>query len=456
MPVTCEQVVRAPKRLGGTQAPSNDMSDSQVYEQWKHALRLRLGELLDNGARATGASTLDRKTISTQLSLLNNTLLESGQAVLSTQEQKRLIEELANEVIGLGPLEPLVADPEVTEIMVNGPSQVFVERHGRLERASATFRDEQHVMAVIERLLESARLSVTETNPCVDASLPDGSRINVIIPPLVLNGPTLTIRKKLRQWKMEEVVSLESLSPEAAEFLEACVKAKVNFVISGGTSTGKTTLVSILSCFIPRDERIITIENVAELELPNREHWIRLVSRSSNMEGRGEVPLRTLVRNALRMRPDRIILGEARSGEALDVVQAMHTGHEGVMTVLHANSPEAALERLETLMLMSGLDLPPQVCRAQIASVVDVVVHLSRYTDGRRRITSIAHVLGSSQGGFQLEELFVFEVRGFQADGMLDGGLRYTGVRPKFLPKFQVSNVPIPAWINPELRQEGE
>lgn len=425
-----------------------EMSDSQdVYDQLKLKLRLRLAELLENSAGVKRTTTLDRDTISTQLRLLLSASRAPRPPVLATKEQARLVEELASEVIGLGPLEPLVADPQVTEIMVNGPGQVFVERHGRLERVSATFRDEQHVMAVIERLLESARLSVTETNPCVDASLPDGSRINVIIPPLVLNGPTITIRKKLRQWKMEDFVSLESLSHQAAEFLEACVKAKVNVVISGGTSTGKTTLVSLLSFYIPNEERIITIENVAELELPNRQHWIRLVARSSNIEGRGEIPLRTLVRNALRMRPDRIILGEARSGEALDVVQAMHTGHEGVMTVLHANSPQAALERLETLMLMSGLELPPQVCRTQIASVVDLVVHLARSADGHRRITAIAQVLGNSQGEFQLEELFLFEVRGFQPDGTLEGGLRYTGVRPKFLQKFQFSNVPIPAWL---------
>lgn len=423
---------------------------AEVYEQFKQQMRLRLAEWLENGARArdTGAAPLDRETLSAQLRRIVNASLEPRRPALSAHDQERVIEELANEVMGVGPLEPFLTDPQVTEIMVNGPQQVYVERHGRLERTTAAFRDEQHLLAVIERLLEAAHLSVTEATPCLDASLPDGGRINVIVPPLVLNGPTLTIRKKLRRWNMEDFVSLESLSRQAAEFLDACVKAKVNFVISGGTSTGKTTLVSLLSASIPSNERIITIETNAELELPNRDHWIRLVGRLPNMEGRGEISLRMLVRNALRMRPDRIILGEARGGEALDVVQAMHTGHEGVMTVLHANSPQAALERLETLMMMSGLDLPPQVCRTQIASVVDVVVHLARYADGSRRIASIAHVLGSSQGGFQLEELFAFEVRGFQPDGTLEGGLRYTGVRPKFLQKFHVSNVPIPAWMS--------
>jgi len=424
------------------------MTNSQaIYDQLKHKLRLRLADLLENGARAGEDASLDRETISAQLRQLLSVPRDARQPGLSAEEQTRLVEELANEVIGLGPLEPLLADPQVSEIMVNGHTQVYVERRGRLERTTATFKDDQHLMAVIERLLDSARLSVTEANPCVDASLPDGARVNVIIPPLVLNGPTMTIRKKLRQWTMADFVSLDSLSPQAAEFLEACVKAKANVIVSGGTSTGKTTLVSIFSSFIPQEERIITIENVAELDLPNREHWIRLVARDPNLAGRGEVPLRTLVRNALRMRPDRIILGEARSGEALDVVQAMHTGHEGVITVLHANSAQAALERLETLMLMSGLDLPPQICRAQIASAVDVVVHLARYADGSRRVASIVDVPNSPSGDFQLVELFTFEVRGFRPDGTLEGGLRYTLTRPSFLQKFQLNNVPVPTWV---------
>lgn len=347
----------------------------------------------------------------------------------------------------VGPLEPLLLDPETTEIMINGPEQVYVERHGRLERAPAAFRDANHLMSVIERLLDSAGMSVTSSEPCVDASLPDGSRINVIVPPLVLNGPTVTIRKKIRPWTMDDYLRLESLSAQAKEFLEACVKAKVNLIVSGGTSTGKTTLVSLLSSCIPQTERIITIENVAELELAGHEHWIRLVARSPNIEGRGEIPLRTLVRNALRMRPDRIILGEARGGEALDVVQAMNSGHDGVVTVLHANSPHAALERLQTLMLMSGLELPLAACQLQVARGVDVVIHMSRFADGSRRIGSIAQVLDSVEGGFQVEELFAFEVRGFQDSGRLEGALRYTGARPKVVEKFRLHNVPVPAWV---------
>ena len=421
------------------------MTDSQVaYEQLKQKLRLRLAALLENGAREGEATDLDREAISTQLRLLLSASREPRQPVLSAQEQARLVEELADEIIGAGPLEPLLADPEVTEIMVNGPGQVYVERGGRLERTGVAFRDANHLMSVIERLLDTAGASVTESEPCLDATLPDGARINVIIPPLVLNGPTMTIRKKLRRWTMDDFIAYGTLTPQVAELLAACVKAKVNLVISGGTSTGKTTLVSILSSFILQEERIITIENVAELDLPNREHWIRLVARAPNIEGRGEMPLRALVRNAMRMRPDRIILGEARGGEALDVVQAMHTGHQGVITVMHADSPQAALERLETLMLMSGLDLPPQACRMQIASAIELIVHLSRFPDGSRKVTQVSQVAGVEAQGFVVEDLFRFEPKGLTSEGQVLGSLVATGTPPRFMKKFDTAGLRLP------------
>ena len=283
-----------------------------VYEQFKDKLRLRLAELIDTRAKETQELRLDRETISRQLHLLVNSKPEPGQQALPAVDQERLIEELANEIVGLGPLELLLLDPQVTEIMVNGPDQIFVERGGRLEHVPASFRDNSHLMTVIERLLGRTGMAVTGQQPCVDASLPDGTRLNIIIPPLVLNGATVTIRKKLRHWGIDDFVTVNSLTAETAEFLAACVKAKVNFIISGGTSTGKTTLVSVLSTFLPPEERVITIENVAELELLNRQHWVRLVARSPNIDGRGEIPLRVLVHNALRMRPDRIIVGECR------------------------------------------------------------------------------------------------------------------------------------------------
>ena len=419
-----------------------------IHERVKARLKMRLVDLLDGTVNGGPMSPGQRTILEEQLRQMFKTLPEEFRGVsLSSEDEQRLVQDVIDDTIGFGPLDRLLADPSITEIMVNGPTELFVERNGRLQRADSVFRDAHHLMTVIERLLGTLGLAVTESDPICDASLPDGTRINVIISPLVLNGPVLTIRTKSRTWTMDDYLKAGALSPEAAAFLRACVRAKVNLVVSGGTSTGKTTLVSILSNDIPPDERIITIENVAELELPQREHWIRLVAKSPNLEGRGEIPLRTLVKNALRMRPDRLILGEARGGEALDVVQAMHSGHDGVMTVLHANTPRAALERLQTLMLMSGLDLPPEACRVQIASAVDLVVHLGRYADGSRRIAAITQVLGTSQEGFALEDLFLFEVQGFAPDGRLSGTCRYTGAVPKFLSKFHLANVEIPSWV---------
>ncbi len=418
-----------------------------AYERVKARLKMRLADLLE-GSPNTYRSAAQRKSLEENLTQVFRALPDDLRGVrISGDDERRLVQEVIDDVVGLGPLDPLMADPTVTEIMVNGPHEIFVERAGHLERVEARFRDVHHLMMVIERMLSAVGLTVNESEPLCDASLPDGARINVIIPPLILNGPTLTIRTKSRTWTMDDYVKVGGLSVEGAEFLKACVRAKVNMVISGGTSTGKTTLVSILSNEIPQAERIITIENVAELELPGRDHWIRLVGKSANLEGRGEIPLRTLVRNALRMRPDRIILGEARGGEALDVVQAMHSGHDGVMTVLHANTPRAALERLETLMLMSGLDLPPAACRTQIASAVDLVVHIGRFADGSRHVAAITQVLGVSQEGFELEDLFVFEGQGYTTDGQLRGAYRYTGAKPKCLAKFHLSNVDVPSWV---------
>lgn len=417
-----------------------------AYQRIKARMKVQLVDLLDGKSKASGGE-VPRAILRENLAQVIKASPESRGLSMSGEEQERLIQDVLNEVVGLGPLDPLLSDPTITEIMVNGPHEIFIERNGRLERVDAKFRDTDHLMSVIDRMLGTVGVVVNESSPLCDASLRDGARINVIIPPLVLNGPVVTIRRKGRDWTMQDYLAMNALSEQAAEFLQACVKAKVNIVISGGTSTGKTTLVTILSAFIPRNQRIITIENVPELELLGREHWIRLVARQGGADGRGEVPVRALVKNALRMRPDRIILGEARGGEALDVVQAMHSGHDGIMTVLHGNTPRAALERLETLMLMSGLDLPPAACRTQIASAVDLVVHVSRYADGTRRVAAVSQLLGTSQEGFQLEDVFVFEAQGFAPSGELQGTCRYTGVRPKALPKFHLNNVEVPAWL---------
>ena len=427
--------------------PATDVTSA--YERMKSKLKLRLLDLVDGLPQAQDASAR-RLAMEDQIrQLVKIGLPQGGQVIqFSPEEQTRLIAEAINEAIGYDLLDRLLADPTISEIMVNGPSEIFVERDGRLERLPETFRDAHHLMSVIERMLGAVHLTVNEASPLCDASLPDGSRINVIIPPLALNGPVVTIRRKLREWTMAEYLQLGVLSEQAAEFLEGCIKAKVNIIVSGGTSTGKTTLVSILTSCIPAEHRIITIENISELELTGREHWIRLVAKLPNVENKGEIPLRLLVKNALRMRPDRIILGEARGGEALDVVQAMHSGHDGFITVLHANSARAALERLETLMLMSGLELPPAACRTQIASAADLVVHVARFVDGTRRLASISQVLGSSpQEGFDMEDLFAFDAEGFTPEGRLKGVCRYTGAKPKFLEKFHLNNVAVPSWL---------
>ena len=424
-----------------------DAHNSALYERAKTRLKMRLLAMLETIPDERRKS-LERRELQEHLRQGYRQLPEEFRTLsLGETGEAQLFEEVIDDVLGRGPLEPFLKDQTITEIMVNGPHEIFIERNGKLIRTPATFHDTTHLMGVLERMLSEAGLTVNAADPVCDASLPDGLRLNVIIPPLVLNGPTATIRRKLRDWTLDEYVAGGAFSLEAAEFLQACVKAKTNLIISGGTSTGKTTLVSILSSLIPPDDRIITIENVAELDLQGREHWVRLVGRAPNLQGRGEISLRVLVKNALRMRPDRMILGEARGGEALDVVQAMHSGHDGVMTVLHANSPEAALERLETLMMMSGLDLPSNVCRMQIATAVDLVIHLARFADGSRRVSSISQVMGADHGAFQLEEVFMFQVDGFSPDGALQGALRYTGVKPKALTKFQLNNVPVPSWV---------
>lgn len=429
------------------------MPEETAYEQLKSKVKIRLARLLqDHEFNGQEVSSASRERVAGQIQQVLGQVLEMLPAELrqhaaAAEQRQRLIRELTEEIVGIGPLESLLMDPEVTEIMVNGAQQVYAERQGSLQLTGVTFHDTAHLMAMIERLLDQAGVAVTESEPCVDASLSDGSRINVVLPPVSVSGPTVTIRKRLRQISAEELVSLGSISPQAATFLEVCVKSRVNMIVAGGTSTGKTTLVGILSAFIPPEERIITIENVAELELPHRPHWVRLVARLPNLEGRGEVSLRTLVKNALRMRPDRIILGEARGGEALDIVQAMQTGHEGVITVLHANSPEGALERLETLMLMSGLDMPLSACRHQVAQAVELIIQLSRFPDGSRRIERIVQVTGTKSAGFLTEDLFAVQVQAAGEGASAIGPLAPTGVLPRFTKKFIRHHQEVPAGL---------
>jgi len=350
---------------------------------------------------------------------------------LSQSERERLVHEIKNEVLGLGPLEPLLADPTVSDILVNGYNRVYVERRGRLERVPVRFRDDQHLLKIIDKIASAVGRRIDESSPMVDARLPDGSRVNAIIPPLALDGPALSIRKfAVDALTVDDLIRLGTLSAEAARLLEAVVKARLNVVISGGTGSGKTTLLNVLSSFIPEHERIVTIEDSAELRL-QQEHVVRLETRPPNIEGQGEVTLRELVRNALRMRPDRIVVGEVRGGEALDMMQAMNTGHDGSLTTVHANSPRDALLRLETMMSMSGLDIPDKALRRQIASAIDIVIQVARLSDGSRRLVSLQEVTGMEGEIITMQEIFRFTQSGVDERGRVVGRFGPTGIRPR-------------------------
>ncbi|RCK69298.1 CpaF family protein [Desertihabitans brevis] len=360
------------------------------------------------------------------------------QVPLTTEQRQRLVHDVQDEVIGHGPLQRLLDDPTVTEIMVNGPETIYVEQHGRLTRASARFASEEHLRRVIERIVSRVGRRIDESSPLVDARLPDGSRVNAVIPPLAFSGSSLTIRKFSRDpFKVDDLIEFGTLTPEMAELLRACVEARLNVIVSGGTGTGKTTLLNVLSSFIPEGERIITIEDAVELQL-QQDHVVRLESRPPNIEGRGEINIRDLVRNSLRMRPDRIVVGEVRGGESLDMLQAMNTGHDGSLSTVHANSPRDAIARLETLVLMAGMDLPLRAIREQIASAVDVVVQLTRLRDGTRRVTAVTEVQGMEGQTVTLQDAFLFDyAAGLDADGRFLGRPVPTGVRPRFTDRFE-------------------
>ena len=372
-----------------------------------------------------------------------NTVLESESIVLTRVERMRLFEAISAEILGFGPIEPLLNDDSVSEIMVNGPSQVYVERNGNLILSDVLFADDDHVMRVIDRIVSPLGRRIDESSPMVDARLPDGSRINAIIPPISLVGPVLTIRKFAKDpLTTDDLVRFGTMTPEMVVFLEACVKARLNVVVSGGTGSGKTTTLNLLSSFIPEDERIITIENAAELQL-RQDHVVTLESRAANIEGRGEVSIRDLVINSLRMRPERIVVGECRGGEALDMLQAMNTGHDGSMTTAHSNAPRDTLARLETMVLMAGVDLPVRAIREQIASAVDVIVHQSRLKDGSRKITYVTEVQGMEGDVIVLQDIFEYEQTGVE-NGRVVGRLKPTGIRPKFMTQFETSNIYLP------------
>ena len=366
-----------------------------------------------------------------------NRVVEESRLPLTAVERKRLIGEVKDDVLGFGPLEPLLADPTITEVMVNGPDSVYVEIAGRINQVPVRFDDEKHLRRVIDRIITRVGRRIDESSPLVDARLADGSRVNAIIPPLAFSGSTLTIRKfSAEAMSVADLENLGTLSPEIAELLQACVQARLNVLISGGTGTGKTTLLNVLSSFIPQTERIITIEDAVELKL-QQEHLVRLESRPPNVEGKGEVTIRDLVRNALRMRPDRIVVGEVRGAEALDMLQAMNTGHDGSLTTVHANSARDAMSRLETLVLMAGMELPLRAIREQIAAAIDVVIQLARLRDGTRRIVGINEVHGMEGQTITMQDIFTFDYSpGLDSAGRFLGKTVPTGVRPLFVDRF--------------------
>jgi pilus assembly protein CpaF len=366
---------------------------------------------------------------------------------LARDDRDRLAAELADDILGHGPLERLLADDSVTEIMVNGPYDVWVERQGRLYETTVRFTDESHLRRIINKIVAQVGRRVDESSPMVDARLPDGSRVNAVIPPLSLTGPLLTIRKfSKKRLEMTDLIRLGTLSTETVEFLQRCVLAQLNILVSGGTGSGKTTLLNALSTAVPDDDRIVTIEDAAELRL-NQRHVLRLEARPKNIEGEGEIAIRELVRNSLRMRPDRIIVGEVRGPEALDMLQAMNTGHDGSLSTIHANTPRDALSRVETMVLMAGYDLPMRAIRQQVASALDLIVHLERLEDGSRRVTAITEVQRMESDVITLQDIFEFKIQEVTSERVVVGSLRPTGLRPAFLQKFEKRGVNLPVGL---------
>jgi pilus assembly protein CpaF len=433
-----------PPRAAASGRPVPVMSPGSTRESFRdlkyRVLKQVIGEL-DSQLDLSNEAEIRR-----QVETLFEHALEGEAPGLMRGERARMLEQITDEIVGLGPLEPLLQDTSITEVMVNGPEQVYVEREGKLVETDVKFQDDNHVMRIIDRIISPLGRRVDESSPMVDARLADGSRVNAVIPPISLVGPVLTVRKfAASPFTVDDLIRFGSATPEMFDFLRACVEARLNVFISGGTGSGKTTLLNVLSSFIPDDERIVTIEDAAELQLRQR-HVVTMEARPSNIEGKGAVPIRELVRNSLRMRPDRIIVGEVRSGEALDMLQAMNTGHDGSMSTGHANSPRDMLARLETMVLMAGMDLPLRAIREQIAAAVDLIIHQERLKDGSRKITAITEVQSMEGDVIVLQDIFIFEQLGV-SEGKIEGRLRPTGVRPRFSEKFDVRGFHLPAQL---------
>jgi pilus assembly protein CpaF len=425
-------------RGGGDEAAGQGTGN--VYQEMK----ARLHRAIINRMDLTKLGQLDPEQLHAEVSRLVEDMIAVENAPLSVSERERLIGEVRHELFGLGPLEPLLADPEVSDILVNSPKQVYIERRGKLELTSVEFKDDEHLMRVIERIVSTVGRRIDESSPMVDARLQDGSRVNAIIAPLALDGPVLSIRRfGAEPLRMASLIEKNALTKDMAEMFEMCVKARLNVLISGGTGAGKTTLLNALSSYIPDDQRIVTIEDSAELQL-QQPHVVRLETRPPNIEGKGEVTQRDLVKNALRMRPDRIVIGEVRGGEAIDMLQAMNTGHDGSLTTIHANTPRDALARLETMIQMTGMRLSDRAMRQQVASALDLVIQGARLSDGTRRITSISEITGMEGETITMQEIFQFERKGVDKDGKVIGRYRPTGVRPRFAERLKQYGMQLP------------
>ncbi|HKH31741.1 MAG TPA: CpaF family protein [Gaiellaceae bacterium] len=428
------------ERLSATRPAVATARGDDPFAELKNRVHLSvIGEL---GPQLFNA-TMDPNGLRDRVTADIRTHLATEQGI-SRDDRERLVAEIADDILGHGPLERLLADESITEIMVNGPFEVWVERQGRLYETTVRFTDESHLRRIINKIVAQVGRRIDEASPLVDARLPDGSRVNAVIPPLSLSGPLVTIRKfSKRRLDLNDLIKLGTLSSDTVEFLHRCIVAQLNILVSGGTGSGKTTMLNALSTAIPDHDRIVTIEDAAELRL-NQRHVLRLEARPKNIEGQGEIAIRTLVRNALRMRPDRIIVGEVRGAEALDMLQAMNTGHDGSLSTIHANAPRDALARIETMVLMTGYDLPVRAIRGQVAAALDMIVHLERLEDGSRRVTAITEVQRMESDVITMQEIFEFKVDRVTADRTVIGTLQPTGLRPTFLHKFEKRGVTLP------------
>ena len=432
-------------KIFAAQDEAQDLADERSYQAVKHRIHQRIVDEMTPAEQVVLSSVhQDPRKVEAIIDTYCQRALDADSFAIPRGEKARLIADIRDEMLGLGPIEPLLQDDSITEIMVNGPKKVFVERLGKLELTDVQFHDNAHVMNIAERILTPLGRRIDESSPLVDARLEDGSRVNIIIPPLSLSGPAITIRKfSKKPLTVDNLISFGTIDEKMAEFLRACVKARVNILVSGGTGSGKTTTLNVISSFIPEEERIVTIEDAAELRL-QQEHVVTLESRPANIEGEGQITIRDLVRNALRMRPDRIIVGEVRSGEALDMLQAMNTGHDGSLTTAHANSPRDALSRLETMVLMSGLELPVRAIREQISSAIDLIIQQSRMKDGSRKITHVTEVQHMEGNTITMQDIFRYQQQGYDENGKAVGRYVSTGLKPNFLEKFAVNGVELP------------